>query len=114
MEIQKVDVLVIGGGGAGMRAALAAKKEGADVLLVSKTPIGKSTCTYLSGGIFSVATEGMPMEIHLERTLQAGKGVNDRQLAQILAFFWANISVIFVSSVVNVFWAAMPRCVLCG
>ncbi len=84
MEIQKVDVLVIGGGGAGMRAALAAKKEGADVLLVSKTPIGKSTCTYLSGGIFSVATEGMPKEIHLERTLQAGKGVNDRQLAQIL------------------------------
>ena len=46
MEILKTDVLIIGGGGAGMRAALAAKEKGAEVLLVSKTPIGKSTCTY--------------------------------------------------------------------
>ncbi|MCX5907746.1 MAG: FAD-dependent oxidoreductase, partial [Deltaproteobacteria bacterium] len=84
MKIQKVDVLVIGGGGAGMQAALAAKDRGADVLLVSKTPVGKSTCTSLSGGMFAVATEGMSKEAHLENTLQAGKGLNARELAQLL------------------------------
>jgi len=52
MEIIKTDILVIGGGGAGMRAALAAKEKGSEVLLASKTPLGKSTCTYLSGGNF--------------------------------------------------------------
>lgn len=84
MEIIKTDVLVIGGGGAGLRAALAAKEEGAEVLLVSKTPMGKSNCTYLSGGAFSLAVEGLSKEIHLEGTLQSGKGVNARELVEIL------------------------------
>ena len=84
METIKTDVLVIGGGGAGMRAALAAKEEGAKVLLVSKTPLGKSTCTYFSGGGIAMATEGMSRETHLERTLKAGKGINRRELVDIL------------------------------
>src|SRR4030043_1040494 len=84
MEIIKTDVLVIGGGGAGMRAALAAKEKGAEVLLVSKTPLGKSTCTYLSAGAFSLAVEGLSEETHLELTLQAGKGLNVLNLAEIL------------------------------
>jgi len=54
MDLIEADVLIIGGGGAGLRAALAAREEGARVALVSKTPIGKSTCTQLSGGAFSV------------------------------------------------------------
>lgn len=84
MEIIKTDVLVIGGGGAGMRAALAAKEKGVEVLLASKTPIGKSTCTYLSGGAFSVAAAGMSKETHLHLTLQAGKGINSPELVAIL------------------------------
>ena len=85
MEILKTDVLIIGGGGAGMRAALAAKEKGTDVLLVSKTPIGKSTCTYLSVGAFAVAAEGLSKEDHMKLTLQSGKGMNDRNLVEILA-----------------------------
>jgi fumarate reductase (CoM/CoB) subunit A len=84
MNIQETDVLVVGGGGAGMRAALAAREQGCRVLLVSKTPIGKTTCTYLSGGMFSVAGKEMSKETHLERTLQAGKGINSRELVEIL------------------------------
>ncbi|HYB20595.1 MAG TPA: FAD-binding protein [Thermodesulfobacteriota bacterium] len=83
MEIVKTDVLVIGGGGAGMRAALAAKKEGSEVLLVSKTPMGKSTCTYLSAGAFTLAVEGMSKEMHRELTLQSGRGINDRELVEV-------------------------------
>ena len=84
MESIKTDVLVIGGGGAGMRAALAAKEKGVDVLLVSKTPIGKSTCTYMSGGAFSLAVGGVSKETHLMNTLRAGKGLNARELVEIL------------------------------
>ena len=83
MEIVKTDVLVIGGGGAGMRAALAARENGSEVLLVSKTPMGKSTCTYLSAGAFALAVEGMSKETHRELTLQAGRGINDRELVEI-------------------------------
>lgn len=83
MEIVKTDVLVIGGGGAGMRAALAAKEKGAEVLLVSKTPLGKSTCTYLSAGGFTLAVEGMSKETHRDMTLQSGRGINDRELVDI-------------------------------
>ena len=77
-------VLVIGGGGAGLRAALAAREKGASVLLASKTPNGKSTCTYLSGGNFFAASEGMSKENHLRLTLQTGKGINARELVEIL------------------------------
>jgi len=84
VEIITTDVLVVGGGGAGMRAALAAKEKGAEVLLVSKTPIGKTTCTYLSAGAFTLAVEGVSKETHLAVTLQAGKGINVRELAEIL------------------------------
>jgi len=84
MDIVKTDVLVIGGGGAGMRAALAAREKGAEVLLVSKTPMGKSTCTYLSAGAFTLAVEGISKETHRAATLKAGKGINVQELAEIL------------------------------
>ena len=84
MGIIETDILIIGGGGAGMRAALSAQERGAEVLLISKTPIAKSTCTYLSGGAFSLAVEGMSEEAHLKATLQAGRGINASNLMKIL------------------------------
>jgi len=80
METITTDVLVIGAGGAGMNAAMAAKKEGTKVLLIAKTPIGKSTCTYLSGGAFSLAAEGVAKEDHFQVTMKIGKEINDRRL----------------------------------
>jgi len=84
METIKTDVLVIGGGGARMRAVLAAKEKGSEVLLASKTPMGKSTCTYLSGGNFWVAAEGLSIETHFNLTLQTGRGINSQELVSIL------------------------------
>ena len=82
VEIQKTDVLVIGGGGAGMQAALSAREEGAEVLLVSKTPIGKSTCTQLSGGAFSVAAGGFSESAHFDATLRTGRGLNRKEFVR--------------------------------
>ena len=49
-------VLVVGGGLAGMTAALAARSAGADVSLLSLGPAGRSGNTLVAGGISS-ATE---------------------------------------------------------
>ena len=84
METIQTDVLIIGGGGAGLCAALAAKEQGSEVLLVSKTPIGKSTCTFLSVGFFSLAGKGVSPENHLAETLKTGKDINSRELAEVL------------------------------
>ena len=47
------DVLVLGGGGAGLRAALEARRAGAQVLVVSKLPAGGTSCTAHGAGYFT-------------------------------------------------------------
>ena len=54
------DVLVIGGGGAGLRSAIAAKSRNADVLLTSKTKIGPGSNTYISKAIIAATGWGTP------------------------------------------------------
>jgi succinate dehydrogenase/fumarate reductase flavoprotein subunit len=39
------DVLIVGAGSAGLRAAIAAREAGADVIVVEKGAVGKSGCT---------------------------------------------------------------------
>jgi len=83
MEHVACDVLVLGSGAAGLRAAISAREAGLDVLVLSKAGPGKSTCTWLSvgamGGADSSGTAG-----HLTRTLQAGRGINQPVLPEIL------------------------------
>jgi succinate dehydrogenase/fumarate reductase flavoprotein subunit len=78
------DVLVIGSGAAGLRAAVAAKLAGANVLIVSRGAPGKSSATIVSGGVFAGSRDDESPAGHLERTLQAGRGLNQRALAEIL------------------------------
>ena len=53
MEHFDCDVLVIGSGAAGLRAAIAARSFDCDVAVISKGSPGKGTCTILSGGVFA-------------------------------------------------------------
>ena len=48
------DVLVIGGGGAGFRAAIAARQTGARVLLLSKGPLARCGASPMAGADFTL------------------------------------------------------------
>jgi fumarate reductase (CoM/CoB) subunit A len=81
----RTDVLVIGSGGAGLRASIAAAEEGQEVLVLSKTTAGLATSTLLSYGAFGSSGFGMSAEEHFQSTLKVGHGRNDRTLVRILA-----------------------------
>jgi fumarate reductase (CoM/CoB) subunit A len=78
------DVVVVGAGAAGLMAALAARDTGADVLLLSKGPLGKAANTAMAAGIFNAAGSDYLPASYLDDTLRAGKGLNDPQLAELL------------------------------
>ena len=45
----ETDVLIIGGGGAGFRAAIGAREKGARTLLISKGPLARCGATPMAG-----------------------------------------------------------------
>ncbi len=58
-EHVRTEVLVIGGGGAGFRAAIAARHSGARVLLLSKGPLGRCGATPMAGADFTLDGRSM-------------------------------------------------------
>ena len=82
------DVLVIGGGGAGLRAAIEARHAGADVLLVSKAKVGYANNTYIAKAIIAASGWGDPHDggrVHLEDTVKGGRFLNDPELVSAMA-----------------------------
>ncbi len=83
-EVIDCHVLVIGSGGAGVRAAIEASKYG-DTVLISKTIVGKGGCTTMAeGGYNAVLREQDSCGIHSEDTLKGGAYLNDPELVHIL------------------------------
>ena len=81
------DVLVIGAGGAGMYAALAAARDGASVMLVDRALIGRGGATVMAQMTVAAAMgEECPdsWEHHYADTLAAGRGLCDPALARLL------------------------------
>ncbi|MBW2149313.1 MAG: FAD-binding protein [Deltaproteobacteria bacterium] len=78
------DVLVIGGGAAGLRAAAEAARKGARTLLVAKTAVSRAAATTLAGGGFAGSVGGTTMEKHLAVTKQDGRGLNDPRLLGVM------------------------------
>ncbi|MBW1710097.1 MAG: FAD-binding protein [Deltaproteobacteria bacterium] len=77
------DVLIIGGGGASLRAAIEARKSGADVLVVSKVKTGHANNTYISAGVFAATGWGESQDdagVHLEDTVIGGRFLNNQKL----------------------------------
>ncbi len=87
-EKMTCDVLIIGSGGAGLRASIAAVSSGADVLMVSKNRIGHTTNTYLSKAIIASSGWGDDKDssiVHSRDTLQGGRNLNNPVLVAQLA-----------------------------
>src|SRR5262245_23090300 len=80
---QLTDVLVIGGGVAGLRAAIAAG-ESAGVLILTKDTIEQSNTWYAQGGIAAVLQPLDSYEMHVNDTMSAGAGLCDRKSVEIV------------------------------
>ena len=81
------DVLVVGAGGAGMYAAIAAARDGASVLLVDKGQVGRGGATIMAQMTVAVAlgaAEPDSVELHLEDPLRAGRGLCNEELARLV------------------------------
>ncbi len=72
-----IDVLVIGSGGAGMVAALAAKEAGASVAVVSKTYPTRSQTCMAQGGINAAVGEEDSVAAHIADTVKSSQGLGD-------------------------------------
>ena len=82
----ETEVLVVGGGAAGLRAALAAAEAGSRVLLVNKGPVARSGITLTAaGGIQASLHPDDSSELFLEDILRCGYELADRTLAWTLA-----------------------------
>ncbi|MGC8499932.1 MAG: FAD-dependent oxidoreductase [Leptospirillia bacterium] len=79
-----VDILVIGGGGAGITAALFASMEGRSVLLATKLRVGDSNTVMAEGGIQAALGEGDSPVEHFRDTFRGGHGENDAALLSVL------------------------------
>ena len=86
VEIE-TDVLVVGAGGAGMYAGVAAARAGARVLLADKSMVGRGGATIMAQMTVAAAVaEQGPDDWtrHLADTLEAGRGLVDERLAALL------------------------------
>ncbi len=88
IDLKKVDyeteVLVIGGGGAGVTAALFAKENGAEVLLATKLRVGDSNTIMAEGGIGAATSPEDSPVIHYIDTFIGGRGKNLPELVETL------------------------------
>ena len=81
------DVLVIGAGGAGMYAAIAAAQNNVSVLLLDKGQVGRGGATIMAQMTVAVALgeqEPDSVELHLQDTLGAGRGLCNEELSLLL------------------------------
>src|SRR6058998_1167467 len=87
-ETHDHDVLVIGAGGAGLRAAIEAAAQGASVGLVCKSLLGKAHTVMAEGGVAAALANTDPRDswkVHFRDTMRGGKLLNDWRMAQLLA-----------------------------
>jgi len=87
-EIFEHDVLIIGAGGAGLRAAIEASAAGVSVGLVCKSLLGKAHTVMAEGGIAAALAnvdERDNWEVHFADTMRGGQYVNNWRMAELHA-----------------------------
>jgi succinate dehydrogenase flavoprotein subunit len=87
-ETHEYDVIVIGAGGAGLRAAIEASAQGAKTALICKSLLGKAHTVMAEGGIAAAMGNVWPednWQVHFRDTMRGGKLLNNWRMAQIHA-----------------------------
>jgi succinate dehydrogenase / fumarate reductase flavoprotein subunit len=88
LETIEHDVLVIGAGGAGLRAAIAASAAGVSVGVVSKSLLGKAHTVMAEGGVAAALAnvdDRDNWKVHFADTMRGGQYVNDPRMAELHA-----------------------------
>jgi succinate dehydrogenase / fumarate reductase flavoprotein subunit len=86
--IHEHDVVIIGAGGAGLRAAIEASKNGASVAMICKSMLGKAHTVMAEGGAAAALGNKDPRDnwkVHFRDTMKGGKYLNDWRMAKIHA-----------------------------
>src|SRR5579863_1802004 len=87
-ETHDFDVIVIGAGGAGLRAAIEAKERGLRTALVCKSLLGKAHTVMAEGGVAAAmgnVWEEDNWQVHFRDTMRGGKYLNNYRMAELHA-----------------------------
>ncbi|WP_042172636.1 fumarate reductase/succinate dehydrogenase flavoprotein subunit [Streptomyces sp. NBRC 110035] len=88
VDRQEWDVVVVGAGGAGLRAAVEARERGARTAVICKSLFGKAHTVMAEGGIAAAMANvntGDNWKVHFRDTLRGGKFLNQWRMAELHA-----------------------------
>ncbi|MFJ8197540.1 fumarate reductase/succinate dehydrogenase flavoprotein subunit [Streptomyces sp. NPDC096152] len=88
VDRQEWDVVVVGAGGAGLRAAIEARERGARTAVICKSLFGKAHTVMAEGGIAAAmanVNEHDNWQVHFRDTLRGGKFLNQWRMAELHA-----------------------------
>ncbi|MFD6110599.1 fumarate reductase/succinate dehydrogenase flavoprotein subunit [Streptomyces yangpuensis] len=88
VERQQWDVVVVGAGGAGLRAAIEARERGARTAVICKSLFGKAHTVMAEGGIAASmgnVNDGDNWQVHFRDTMRGGKFLNQWRMAELHA-----------------------------
>ncbi|WP_109033253.1 fumarate reductase/succinate dehydrogenase flavoprotein subunit [Streptomyces rubrogriseus] len=88
VDRQEWDVVVVGAGGAGLRAAIEARERGARTAVICKSLFGKAHTVMAEGGIAASmgnVNSGDNWQVHFRDTMRGGKFLNQWRMAELHA-----------------------------
>ena len=80
----QADLAVVGAGAAGLLAALTAAREGARVVLVSRSPLAETASYWAQGGIAAALADDDSPQLHAADTLAAGRDTGRPSAVEVL------------------------------
>ena len=88
LETKTYDVLVVGAGGAGLRAAIEAVDQGVSVAVVCKSLLGKAHTVMAEGGVAAALANVDDRDnwrVHFADTMRGGQYLNNWRMAELHA-----------------------------